>query len=215
MLKNIIALVIFYFFIITSSSAATIQAGKYQLWDHPDGNKSSYGSYGLRLDHLKKYKKGWLFSVEKYGAAAYIAWNGKDGKDGKAAIYGKIYNHLKGKLWDVKHTFYGIKKLAGGKGFISTGGWLTLTDPYNNEYKFKSKQNSYGIGTKFAADYHRCKGHPNCGPYVARGWLKKKYGTTYGTNDWLVQTKPIPIPAALPLFIGGLGMLIMFRRKYG
>jgi hypothetical protein len=37
---------------------------------------------------------------------------------------------------------------------------------------------------------------------------------TYGSNDWLVQMTPVPVPAALPLLASGLlGFSVFSRRK--
>ena len=171
------------------SMAATLTAGIYQLLDHPDGNLTgSQGPYGLRLDVIDPPNgAGPVFSTELNGASVFLTWDG----GANASISGSVYNNATMELWQVSHVFTGVTAVAGPNGgFTADGGTLTVTDFDNNVTVYQSHIDTQGTGVAFLAlgDDHRCQNHePDCGPFVARGWLNAT-----GTNDWLVQLTPVP-----------------------
>ncbi len=75
--------------------------------------------------------------------------------------------------------------------------------------------NATPAGNVFTADDsgHRCGSHEGCGPLVARGWVVPEFFDPVGSNDWLVQLTPVPVPAALPLLISGLLGFSFFSGK--
>lgn len=212
-----VGMFLLYLILMGVSHATIIENQEYFLLDHPSSAlTSSHGPYGLRLDSLAPpVGAGPTFSTELGGARVTLEWNGME-----ASILGTVYNNTTMKLWEVSQTLTDIVAVTGG--FKATGGELVLTDPYDNIFVYSAVPD--GSGNVFRADNsgHRCNGHDECGPLVARGWLlpkagdfeKDDYGKVfYGTNDWLVQLTPVPVPAALPLLISGLLGFSLISRK--
>lgn len=203
---------------LSASHAAIIQGQEYFLLDHPDSAlTNSQGPYGLRLDSLAPpVGAGPTFSTQLGGASVKLVWDGLI-----ANIVGTLYNNTTMSLWQVSQTLTNIVAIPGG--FKSTAGELVLTDPDNNVFVYTAVPD--GSGNVFKADDsgHRCGGHDDCGPLIARGWLLPKVGDFekdyygkdfHGTNDWLVQLTPVPVPAALPLLISGLlGFSLLARKR--
>ena len=185
--------------------AASVVPGVYQLLDHPDGQLvSSQGPYGLRLDGLiPPSGNGPTFSVETNGARVLLDWDGS----GTATIVGQLWNNYENNLWSVEHILTGISLVGGSQGgFEATAGSMLLTDPDNVQYTFLSKQDDHGIAFYALGNSHRCNGHTDCGPLTADGWLEPH--TNDGNfNDWLVQLNPVPVPAAVWLFLSALFVL--------
>lgn len=199
-----VGLVLLYVLTISASHASIVQNQQYLLLDHPDGALTSSGPYGLRLDSLLPDGAGPTFSVELNGASAILEWVGDT-----ATIVGKVWNNSTNELWSVMQTFAGVTAVKGG--FQAAGGLLTVTNPSMNQFLFDATP----AGNVFTADNsgHRCGGHSDCGPLVARGWVIPQNFDPVGSNDWLVQLTPVPIPAALPLLISGLLGFSFFSRK--
>ena len=200
---------------VSVSHASVIQNQEYLLLDHPDGALTGSGPYGLRVDSIAPPTgSGPTFSVSTNGASVILEWIGSS-----ATISGQLWNNTTNQLWGVSQTFSGVTSVAGG--FQAGNGELILTDPSNNVFLFDATP----AGNVFTADDsgHRCNGHVDCGPLTARGWIKPKSGyfekdkygkIVTGSNDWLVQLTPVPVPAALPLLISGLlGFSFFSRRK--
>tara|TARA_R110002049_G_scaffold45948_1_gene133679 strand:- start:55709 stop:56344 length:636 start_codon:yes stop_codon:yes gene_type:complete len=203
-----VGLILLYVLTISASHASIVQGQQYLLLDHPDGvlvNSPGHGPYGLRLDSLLPDGSGPTFSVELNGASAVLEWIGDT-----ATIVGTIWNNSTNELWSVMQTFTGVT--AQGTGFVASAGELTVTDTSMNQFLF----NATPSGNVFQADAsgHRCASHAGCGPLVARGWVVPKFFDPVGSNDWLVQLTPVPVPAALPLLVSGLLGFSLFSRKY-
>jgi hypothetical protein len=194
-------------FSVTTANAAVVTAGTYRFLDHPDGNISHMGSYGLRLDDLlNPIGVGPTFSVNQNGANVLLNWDGGD----SATIVGQIWNNTTNDLWMVSHTLNNITVTS--TGFLADTGVMTLSDPVNNIiYSYQSKSNGTA-GFLALGDNHRCSGHVDCGPLVARGWLMP-HGDDGQYNDWLVQLNPVPLPAAFWLFASALIGLLGFRQN--
>ena len=212
---RIVGLFILLILSVSAANAAIVENQQYFLLDHPDGNLvASQGPYGLRIDALAPpVGAGPTFSVETNGASAILEWTGTT-----ASITGTLWNNTTNTLWTVDQQFTGVVAVSGG--FKATNGTLTLTDDMNNIYTFDATP----TGNVFIADDsdHRCETDPLCGPLIARGWVlpksgdfeKDKYGNYFtGTNDWLVQLTPVPVPAALPLLLSGLLGFSFFSRR--
>ena len=202
-----VGLVLLCILAINVSHASIVQNQQYLLLDHPDSaltNSLGHGPYGLRLDALLPNGVGPTFSVELNGAEAILQWVGDT-----ATIVGKVWNNSTNELWNVMQTFTGVTAVAGG--FQAAGGELTIIDTSLNEFLFDATP----AGNVFTADAsgHRCASHDGCGPLVARGWIVPRFTDPVGSNDWLVQLTPVPIPAALPLLISGLLGFSLFSRK--
>ncbi len=168
--------------------AATIT---YSMLDHGFGNLGE--DYGLRLD-----EDGGTYSVSSNGAFVTLTY---DALGGTAFIEGTVSSNADGTLSAVDYTF--TELTAFGDGFTATGGSGSL-----GVFDLDGKLNDDGFATIFAFDGHRIDGDDSTG--VLRGWL-----IGGGTNDWLVRVAVIPLPAALPLFVTGLGFmgLLGWRRK--
>ena len=199
-----VGFILFFVLTMSASHASVVQNQQYLLLDHPDGALTSSGPYGLRLDSLLPDGAGPTFSVELNGANAILEWVGST-----ATIVGTVWNNSTNELWSVMQTFTGVTAVAGG--FQAAGGLLTVTDPSMNEILFDATPD----GNVFTADDsgHRCAGHAGCGPLVARGWVVPQLFDPVGSNDWLVQLTPVPVPAALPLLVSGLLGFSFFSRK--
>lgn len=198
-----------------TANAAVLEGQIYRLLDHPDGVlTASYGPYGLRADNITPPPgTGPTFSTELGGAYSTLQWNGSS-----AVITGTLFNNQSSTLWSVEQTLTGIITVAGG--FQAAGGMLTLTDAVNGVFGDMDDVvytfDAVPVGNVFTADdsAHRCAGHTECGPLVARGWIDPLIGDfelNSLTNDWLVQLAPVPLPAALPMFIAGLFALFGLR----
>ena len=212
---RIFGLALLFITCITTANAAIIQNQEYRLLDHPDGSLvGSHGPYGLRIDAIAPpVGAGPTFSTQLGGASAILKWVGTE-----ATIMGTLWNNTTMTLWKVEQTFSDVVAVMGG--FQAGSGMLTLTDESNNIFTFDATPS----GNVFTADDsgHRCGSHMDCGPLVARGWLVPKYGDFEkdyygkiipGTNDWLVQLTPVPVPAALPLLVSGLFGFSFFSRR--
>jgi len=201
-----IGLILFFVLTMGAAHAAVVENQQYLLLDHPDGALTSDTvHYGLRLDSLLPNGAGPTFSVERNGASVILEWVGDT-----ATIAGTVWNNATNELWSVMQTLTGVTSVAGG--FQAAGGSLTVTDPSANTFLFDATP----AGNVFTADNsgHRCSGHADCGPLVARGWVVPRFFDPAGSNDWLVQLTPVPVPAALPLLISGLlGFSFFSRRK--
>lgn len=199
-----VGLILLFVLTMSTAHASIVQNQQYLLLDHPDGALTSSGPYGLRLDSLLPNGAGPTFSVELNGASAILEWVGAT-----ATIVGTVWNNSTDELWSVIQTFTGVTAVVGG--FQAAGGMLTVTDPSMNEFLFDATP----AGNVFTADDsgHRCSGHDGCGPLVARGWVIPQFFDPVGSNDWLVQLTPVPVPAALPLLISGLLGFSFFSRK--
>ena len=212
---RIFGLALLFITCITTANAAIIQNQEYLLLDHPDGGLvGSHGPYGLRVDAIAPpVGAGPTFSTQLGGASAILQWVGDE-----ATIMGTLWNNATMTLWKVEQTFSDVVAVMGG--FQAGSGMLTLTDENDNIFTFDATPS----GNVFTADDsgHRCGSHMDCGPLVARGWLVPKYGDFEkdyygkiipGTNDWLVQLTPVPVPAALPLLLSGLFGFSFFSRR--
>jgi hypothetical protein len=199
-----VGLILLFVLTIGTSHASVIQNQQYLLLDHPDGALTSSGPYGLRLDALLPNGAGPTFSVELGGARSVLEWIGTT-----ATITGTVFNNVTNELWNIMQTFENVTAVAGG--FQAGSGLLTVTDPSLNELLFDATP----AGNVFTADNsgHRCGSHTGCGPLVARGWVVPQSFDPVGSNDWLVQLTPVPVPAALPLLISGLLGFSFFSRK--
>ena len=212
---RIFGLALLFVTCFSTANAAIMQNQEYFLLDHPDGALvGSHGPYGLRIDAIAPpVGAGPTFSTQLGGASARLVWTGNT-----ASIIGTLWNNETETLWDVVQQFNDVVAVAGG--FTAGSGSLTLTDDMNNIFTFDATP----AGNVFTADDsgHRCASHMDCGPLVARGWVVPKYGDfekdkygkiRYGTNDWLVQLTPVPVPAALPLLLSGLLGFSFFSRR--
>ena len=212
---RIFGLALLFITCVTTANAAIVQNQQYFLQDHPDGVLvDSHGPYGLRIDAIAPpVGAGPTFSTQLGGASAILEWVGTT-----ASIVGTLWNNTTNQLWTVNQQFTDVVAVAGG--FTAGSGSLTLTDEMNNVFTFDATP----TGNVFIADDsgHRCGSHMDCGPLVARGWVVPKYGEfekdkygkiRYGTNDWLVQLTPVPVPAALPLLLSGLLGFSFFSRR--
>ncbi len=199
-----VGFILLYILTISASHASIVQNQQYLLLDHPDGALTSSGPYGLRLDSLLPNGVGPTFSVELNGAKVVLEWI-----DNTVTILGTVWNNATNELWSVMQTFSGVTAVAGG--FKASSGELTVTDASTNLFLF----NATPSGNVFIADDsgHRCGSHDGCVPLVARGWVVPKFTDPVGSNDWLVQLTPVPLPAALPLLIAGLLGFSFFSRK--
>lgn len=207
MIKNILIAALLLL-LSQSLLAATLIPGTYQLLDHPDGAVvGSQGPYGLRLDWLSPPAGvGPTFSTETNNAYTELFWDGST----SASIIGTLWNNTTNELWTVSHILTDIITVGGSNGgFKALNGLMTLTGPDLNVYTMASKQDSSGIGFYALGDNHRCGGHTDCGPLVGNGWLDEN-----GTNDWLVQftPAPVPVPAAFWLFLSAFLGFIPYRR---
>lgn len=213
---RIFGLATLFFICVTTANAAIVENQQYFLLDHPDGGLvGSHGPYGLRIDAIAPpVGAGPTFSTQLGGASAILEWTGTT-----ASIMGTLWNNTTSTLWTVDQQFTDVVAVSGG--FQAGAGTLTLIDEMDNMFVFDATP----TGNVFVADDsgHRCGSHMDCGPLVARGWVIPKYGDFEkdyygkiipGTNDWLVQLTPVPVPAALPLLISGLlGFTFFSRRK--
>ena len=198
-----------------TAQANTVVPGEYFLIDHGNGNLGS--NYGLRLDILDPPAgAGPTFSVSSGDARVTLSWDGS----GTAVIQGVMVNNETGNLWTVTHTLTGIT--ATSDGFIASFGEMTVgvaaedQDLYGaSVYTFFSVPSGQDAFVA-AGDDHRCGSDPDCGPLVARGWLNIEGVDTRqndgSTEDWLVQLRPVPLPAAVWMLLAGLGMFGAARR---
>ncbi|MEL7311204.1 MAG: hypothetical protein AAFN07_06835 [Pseudomonadota bacterium] len=190
------------------SHANTVVPGDYFVLDHPNGALSS--AYGLRLDILDPPAgTGPTFSTTLGGARVVLSWDGS----GTATLSGTIFNNQTGRLWTVNHLLTGV--VSDGSGFIATGGVMTVGVAEADQALYGATVFTFysvpagGDAFVAAGDSHRCGSDSNCGPLIARGWLNID-GNGVAQNDgsvedWLVQLKPVPLPAAVWLLISALG----------
>lgn len=189
--------------------ANTVDPGKYFFSDHPNGALNS--DYGLRLDILDPPSGvGPTFSTTLGGASVVLRWDGS----GTATITGTVFNNETGNLWSIRHVLTGVT--ASGTGFVATGGVMTVNVADEDQTLYgASVYTFYSVpagGNAFVAqgDDHRCNTTPDCGPLVARGWLNIEGNgvdsNDGSTDDWLVQIQPVPLPAAVWLLLGALGV---------
>tara|TARA_B110000238_G_C16029564_1_gene396842 strand:- start:234 stop:854 length:621 start_codon:yes stop_codon:yes gene_type:complete len=199
-----VGFILLFVLTIGTSHASVMQNQQYLLLDHPDSALTSSGPYGLRLDAFLPNGAGPIFSVELGGARSVLEWIGTT-----ATITGTVFNNVTSERWNIMQTFENVTAVAGG--FQAGSGLLTVTDPSLNEFLFDATPG----GNVFTADNsgHRCGSHAGCGPLVARGWVIPQFFDPVGSNDWLVQLTPVPVPAALPLLISGLLGFSFFSRK--
>ena len=202
-----IGLVFLYVFTVGVSQAAIMANQEYRLLDHGYGALGD--NYGLRLDSEQANGPGGMeagsntFSTELNGAYATLNWDGGN----TATITGTLSRNSNGDLWNVLYELTGVVSTAGG--FKATGGMGTLTHSIAMDAMFAltGKTNSNGYSFYALSDGHRIP-HDDISD-VGRGWLYAP-----GTNDWLVQFTPVPVPAALPLLVSGLlGFSFFSRRK--
>lgn len=191
------------------ASANTVAPGNYFLLDHPNGALSS--DYGLRLDILDPPSgNGPTFSTTLGGARVTLSWDGS----GTATISGTIFNNETGNLWSITHVLSGVT--ATGSGFTATGGTMTVNVAAADQLLYGATVYTfYSVpagGDAFIAqgDNHRCGNTQDCGPLIARGWLNIAGAGVAGNDgsidDWLVQLRPVPLPAAIWLLLATLGV---------
>lgn len=204
-----------------NAQATTLVPGLYQLLDHPDAALTDTSladpiSYGLRLDALGGTAAERTFSAEQDGAFVTLDWDGST-----AVISGSFSNNATNELWTIIYTLTSTMNTA--EGFEVSGatgsGSGSLT---NGMTVIDLAGESIASGIIFSAltDGHRCSGEPCIDgedTAVARGWLEITIGgvsSAQGSNDFLVQLTPVPLPAALPLLMSGiLGFSVFSRRK--
>jgi len=194
--------------------ADTVIPGRYFLLDHPDGSISP-PPYGLRLDIVDPPNGvGPTFSVTTGGASVVLDWDGGT----TATIRGSIYNNETGNLWTLEHILTDISVLGGNNGgFTAANGTMTVGVAAADVALYGASTFTFfsvpagGEAFVAAGDDHRCGNRADCGPQVARGWLKltgeplANGGAT--VEDWLVQLTPVPLPAAAWLLLTGLAGL--------
>lgn len=189
----------------------------YALSDHPDGAKTPPYSYGLRLDFLSP---DLFLSFSNDNAVLTY-----DDATGAAGITGTMLHSLSdgsfGDEFQVTLTMTGVNNvgpLGSGEFNDPDAGILELVNLDNVSSGYGGTgltpllMKTDGNGTfRLLADSHRCAGHPDCGPFIGRGWVDANY-----TNDFLFRATPIPVPPALLLFgtaLGGMGLLARRKKK--
>lgn len=215
-------------FIVSSAhSAMIVQETTYILSDHPDAALTDLMNditYGLRLDSLGGSDAERTFSTTQDGALVKLLWSGST-----VTIEGKVSRNSDNSLWDVLYTLTDVTAATGAfNGFealLSEGamGSGTLSD--GSDTFILSGQADDGVLFTALNDGHRCEAPTTSNEActtdaIGRGWLrvgqdKDDYykDFTKGSNDWLVQLTPVPIPAALPLLLSGLLGFTFFARK--
>lgn len=216
MMKRVSTLFVSVLLLALASSlqASTLTPGLYQLLDHPDSALTDLPvvSYGLRLDALGGTAAERTFSAEQDGAFVTLDWDGST-----AVISGAFSNNATNELWKIEYTLSPTTSVADGFQVSEMGGSGSgsITNGYD-EY-FLTGESAGGIIFSALADGHRLAGDDETP--VARGWLgvdTEGYGyyDYSGSNDFLVQLTPVPLPAALPLLLTGvIGFSVFSRRK--
>ena len=222
-MKKLIQVNLLVLLLLSSASAfaVALNDGTYRLLDHPDAALTDLqGPYGLRMDSLTPPDgAGPTFSVNTNGALVLLVLDGDT-----ATISGRIWNNATSSLWEVSQTYEGLTPVAGPEAGVfttdeSAASQIVLTDPGNILHTFLPKSDG-SASMRMIADGHRCDEPTTSGgscidgldTIVMRGWfdLDPHDGTT---NDWLVQAQLVPLPAAVWLFISGLGMLVGVARR--
>lgn len=179
------------------ASAVTV---RYELNDHPDRAKKAY-DYGIRLD-----SEGKFFS---FNGPDQVILSIDTGATPTASIFGNVIENGTSDVWELSYTFTNGVTLdpdgdtSDGE-FTANDGVGTLRNLTNVAaavINLTGKSN--GVAEfLFLDDNHRLAGHSGFSSLVGRGWLDAS-----GTNDFLFTATVVPLPAALPLLAGGLGVL--------
>jgi hypothetical protein len=215
-MKRISTLLVSLFLLacVSSIQASTLTPGLYQLLDHPDSALTNLPvvSYGLRLDQLGGTAAERTFSATQDGAFVTLDWDGST-----AIISGSFSNNATNELWTILYTLTPTVMTA--EGFEVTNASGSGTGTLSNGMtviNLAGKSSSAGVIFSALADGYRCSGEPCIDgedTAVARGWLTVD-GYASGSNDFLVQLTPVPLPAALPLLLSGvLGFSVFSRKK--
>jgi len=195
---------------LTLSFTPNAFASSFVLGDHPDGNQSSRGDYGIRLDSQQivvgGQLEGLLLSVD--GLTLTVTGPGAAG-----AGLGGVATDQNGTLYAVSASFDVINDatfdpLTGE--FTASGGQLSVT-PVVPSAAFAPLQASLASSTTHnnLAFLFLNDGHRAAPGFVGRGWLDLP-----GTNDFLFTASPVPLPAAVWFFGSGImGLVVMRRRK--
>ena len=214
--------------VVASAHASIVEQDvPYILSDHPDAVLTDLDltnpiTYGLRLDSLGGTNAENTFSTEQDGAFVTLLWSGT-----QVTIQGQVSRNSDNSLWDVSYILEGVTATATGFEVLASGGGsgsgMISNETGTKEFELFGKAADDVIFTALG-DGHRC-GDPRSGvecttDRIGRGWLKVfkdkdyyKKDITHGTNDWLVQLTPVPVPAALPLMLSGLLGFAFFSRK--
>ena len=212
-------------FVISSAHSAMVEQGTlYTLSDHPDSVLTSLPdiTYGLRLDSLGGSAAERTFSTTQNGAFVTLLWSGNT-----VTIEGEVSRNSDDSLWNVLYTLTGITPVAGSglEVLLASGSGSGVISDGMNSFQLAGQANTAGTIFSALGDGHRCEAPTTSGEActtdaIGRGWLrvgqdKDDYykDFTKGSNDWLVQLTPVPIPAALPLFLSGLLGFSFFSRK--
>lgn len=203
-----------------SSPASALTTGSYTLNNHPDGNAAA-PFYGLRLDDLlgpgiytfdfDDAENGADMRLDYDGSTIHIygqAWGGLD--------TGSAYSGAT--LWTIDFTYTVLSSVSdggiddiqssNGTGTISSdqGHFNLIAFSGSHSYAFQIGDGN-GSGHRFYngtsgwgwLNYFEDGGDPNIHAY---------------SSDWLFTATPVPVPAALWLFLSSfLGLGLISRRR--
>lgn len=237
--KNLVLAAALTGMLLGTSVPASAAIINYNLQSHPDGGIAP-PFYGLRLDGLYTLDTNdeWTFDFDHASSNMKLVL---DTTLETVRIYGEVYGgldvgagydaDLQG-LWAVDFS-YSVNVSVDDSGLPDLEVEVSPEAPAsNNGYiraLFTADDGSIFItsGDTIAmeqekefffnnTDDHRldCLIH-TCGPdqFVGWGWLNHSDSSHIEASDWLFTATVVPIPAAVWMFISGLGALAFVRRR--
>lgn len=200
--------------------ATVASAASYQVFDHPEGAKSSSYDYGLRME-----------SAPGSGAADYWSFQDLSGKStvvlsvdvagGTGTVSGTMRHNLDNSVWNLSLTLVGVTSLSGIGAGADSFGAISYNGTLSSgavTYDLLGKGKSVG-GTSYEWTYF--SSDPGGAtdwrvPNITAGWVGSLDGgatMTSGTNDFIGVLAPIPVPAAGFLLLSGFVALGLTRRR--
>jgi hypothetical protein len=220
------------FFVLsaTSAQAASLNSGRYQLFNHPSGNVQP-PSYGLRLDGLLDgdQNKTFTFDFNDSRSSMFLDYNAQTGT---INISGKVWGGLdegttyqNPELWEVNFTYKNVTSVSGDddvwvkKDYSGTNkGTITrLSD--GKVFNLEDEAGNFPYSFRFG-DEDDDKGHRDYKGISGWGWLNHAPAPNDPNqhlydSDWIFTAKQVPEPTSVLglLAIGALGAGSLRKKK--